>query len=47
MAANRKIVRPGDIQVWPNFVLIFGQRVERPSYVSLSAWIDFWEAFEG
>lgn len=31
-----------DIQPWPDYVIILGVRVDRPSYVSRSAWVDFW-----
>ncbi len=42
---DRKVVRAGDFQVWADYVLIFGQRLNRPNYLSPSMWVRFWEHF--
>ena len=39
MGFDKQLVRPGDLQVWPDHVIIFGQRVDRPSYLSRSDWL--------
>jgi len=35
------------IDIWPDYVMIEGQRVNRPSAISRSQWIRFWEQAKG
>ena len=32
-----------EIDVWPDYVMIDGQRVNRPSRISAVQWTDYWE----
>lgn len=31
-----------DIQVWPDYVLIVGHVVPRPTRIARSVWLDYW-----
>lgn len=34
------------IEVWPHYVLIEGHRIDRPSRLSPSQWMDMWHTAE-
>jgi hypothetical protein len=36
-----------NIQVWADYVLVFGKRIERPARMAPSQWMRFWEYRKG
>ncbi len=44
-ALDKEVLRPGDLVVWPDYLMLFGQRVNRPYYISRSDWINLWASY--
>lgn len=40
----QEIAKIIEIQVWPDYVIISGETVARPSRISRSQWMKFWDA---